>query len=916
MSFLDQSDRLSLQYAIFNAALAVIEQQESTVMQMSPEEEKLQQIVLLVLRQLLVGPGAERIIESNIIEVLIERLSLALDQDSGVTQRAAIDTLLAALKIKFLHAVPPQPPPTSKHRRAGSRDTLASSSLLSISTDRVDKVQQTPLFPQPPPQLLDCLLKGISSSQSHKSVDKWVLLLCECLPLYHGTIFQILLMLVECFCREIRSSYDNLQQVFKKTANWSDDGSEHVIVALLAGLETCLATSHERLLLEEANAPSVKSPDQSQGFFGNMVSGVFTSEGHPTRSAAANNRLTVLLCFQDAVRLCFSIWAWGASGKNSTAQDAESVASFQYTSLRMRNRSRRILEHLFTAEALECLETLVEMWSKSATAEGNASTLIFNLLHTLDGSRPKFTIPAIFNAIYSRTNPHAIDPSRKSAMTLDITETELTAFLVTYARSLDDDVLDEIWNDCITFLRDVLANPFPHRQILPRLVEFAAILGAKMENTNFGEDRRMRKDLGDLLLRLLTAIFTSKPMGLSQEAALSSRTSFDHDNSLSAQAGPDDVLSILALSMPAFITTLGESDRIGSAMANVSTNVIGPLFRSRLFPNNINRNVLSLLQDISKVPAASKYWKKDIADAFNDHRFFGSHVDIVKTGWMSLLRQWIIVDKDRLSDILGRLTPPTSAGIMFGVGASAARLEADRKAQLNLRRIALLLLSADDDHFVVEFPALLQKMEDLLAATNVSSPSSTTRAEIFMVLRSLVLKTSTTHLAPFWPLINTELQEAISSITQDQPSELYSPYSLLQGCKLLDILILTAPDDFQLQEWLFVTDTIDAIYPPHRWEPTALADEVSQVLGSRGAVSPAIHAESNDVPKGLKTPSLNSDQIRETAKDEIVDRVLRPFFDRLSIHAFESTYSMGVPDLETCKDDLLADLFNESTMAN
>ena len=41
-----------------------------------------------------------------------------------------------------------------------------------------------------------------------------------------------------------------------------------------------------------------------------------------------------------------------------------------------------------------------------------------------------------------------------------------------------------------------MSNPFPHRQILPRLVEFAAILGAKLENTSFGEDRRMRKELG------------------------------------------------------------------------------------------------------------------------------------------------------------------------------------------------------------------------------------------------------------------------------------------------------------------------------------------------------------------------------------------------------------------------------------
>jgi hypothetical protein len=50
-------------------------------------------------------------------------------------------------------------------------------------------------------------------------------------------------------------------------------------------------------------------------------------------------------------------------------------------------------------------------------------------------------------------------------------------------------------------------------------------------------------------------------------------------------------------------------------------------------------------------------------------------------------------------------------------------------------------------------------------------------------------------------------------------------------------------------------------------------------------------------------------------KEEIVAKVLRPFFDQLSIHAFESTYSLGVPDKEACVDDLLADLFHDDTIA-
>ncbi|CAG8082465.1 unnamed protein product [Penicillium nalgiovense] len=911
----DDADFKSLHSAIFEASLRIASTLSPVPMEFNLDGERLHKDALQLMRQLLLGPGAEELVESGIDDFLVEHLLVSSEGGSIAVQGALIDALLAALKVRFAQAYLPPPPPRPKHLRASSRDRLTSPSILSFTSDKGDRRQSIPHLPQPPERLLDCLLKGISSPKSREIVDKWIVLLCEVLPLYSGSIFQILLMLVECFCREIRASYGRLQLSFQKTEDWPQDRSEHVTIALLSGLENCIANAHERLIVEESNVPTVKSPDQAQGFFGNMVSGVFNSEGGQGRPNTANDRLTVLLCFQDAVRLCFSIWAWGAGHHSDSPPDCESLASFQYTSLRMRNRSRRILEHFFTAEALECLETLVEMWTKADT---ETASLIFNLLHTLDGSSPKITIPAIFNAIYTRTNPSALDPSRKSSLTSNLSESELASFLVTYARSLDDDVLDEIWTDCTTFLRDVLSNPFPHRQILPRLIEFAAILGVKLENTTFGEDRRMRKELGDVLLRLLTAVFTSKPLGLNHDTGPMARSSVEHDRTSVSHTGPDDMLSILAVSMPSFITTLGDSDRINTAITSVSTNVVGPLIRSRLFPNNLNRNVMVLLQQMAKVPAAAKVWKKDISDAFNDARFFGLQLDLVKNSWMDLLRQWVLADKERLSELLVRLPPPSSAGIMFGVGASAARLEADGKAQLNLRRIALLLLSASDDYFVGELPALLQKLEDLLAATSSSSPSSATRAEVFMVLRAVALKTSPSAMAPFWPLINTELQEAISAVPEGSQPELYNSYSMLQACKLLDILLVLAPDDFQLLEWLFITDTIDAVYPPDRWEPIALADEVSQSFGPRGAGSPTVPAETVEPQgrSGLKRPWLISDWIRETAKDDIVERVLRPFFARLSIYVFESTYGMGSVDLAVCRNDLLADLFNESTMAN
>ncbi|EEP76156.1 conserved hypothetical protein [Uncinocarpus reesii 1704] len=882
---IDVEDGSSFQITLAQLSVQLLKKTQQGSTDMSRRGEQLQEVALILLHQLLLGPGAESLYYLGLDTVLIELLSSRLDKDETALQSAIIDAILPSLKIRFAYDTRELSAAKSpKHQRRGSLEALSQMSRLSFTGERSEKDYIISRLPQPPSQLLPCLLKG-------------------------------------CLCKEIKAAYQELQLMFQRSDDTPHNRSEQVTIALLAALENCIATAHDRLLLEEAHASDTKSPEQPQSFFGNMVSGVFAAEASQARSATANDRLTVLLCFQDAVRLCYSIWAWGDSGNSKDSRDSECQASFQYTSLRMRNRCRRILEHLFTAETLECLETLIELWRTSIDGANHSSgRSIFNLLHTLEGSRPKVAIPAIFNAIYSRTNPTALDPSRKSAMTSHLTEADLAAFLVMYSRSLDEDVLDEIWVDCTTFLRDVLSNPFPHRQILSRLLEFTAILGEKMEHTTFGEDQRAKKDLGDILLRLLTAISTSKPMGLSQDPSSASRAMQADNQGASGNKyqgiGPDDVYSVLSSILPALTTSLSEADRINSAMSNISTNILAPLIHSRLFPQSVNKSMLDLLQQMSKVPSASKYWRKDVGDAFNDPKFFAMKLDLVKSNWLSLLRQWTLTDKERLPELLSRLTQPASAGIMFGVGASAARLEADRKSQLNLRKIALLILAADEDHFSGDLSTLQQKLEDLLTATHVSSPSSATRAEVYMVLRSLVLKTSTIHLAQFWPMINAELQDVVSTIAPGRESETYNPYSLLQACKLLETLLLTSPDDFQLQEWLFVTDTIDAIYPPDQWQSVALADEVAQALGTGQNGSMSHLQEGGEREGDFNRLWLGTDLSRETAKDEIVDRLLRPFFARLSIHAFESTYSMENPDWGACKNDLLADLFNDFTVAN
>ncbi|KAL7800485.1 Dopey, N-terminal domain-containing protein [Trichoderma afarasin] len=892
---------------------------------------QLHRYALTVLHSFLISHHAAPLSNLHLDHLLIDRLMKSIGSPDPYVQVLLLEVVFDALKLQDIVAAELSIPSAAEKRRS-SADPLHAVRLSISAGD----TRPPPMIM--PPQLLKCLQAGLSSTSSQFVLDNWVTFLGRCLPFYSQSIFQILIPLVETLCKQIGVTFSHLKDMFEDETYEvkSESGTpESTLIYLLNALEQVLAKAHDQLLAEEAQALALKGPDQPQSIFGSMVSGVFQSDTPQSRSATANDRLTVHLAFQDAVRMCFSIWTWG-QGDDATTQDINSSASFNYTSLRMRNRARRLLEHLFTAETLESLETVIDVWRNSTSAADHAT--VFNFLAALDAARPRHSMPALFNSIYSRTNPAALEPSRKSTMTISLQDADLVVFLVEYARSLDDDAMDEIWQDCITFLKDLLNNPFPHRQTLPSLLEFAAILGEKVDNTNFGEQRKMRRELGDLFLRLLTALFTTRP-------------TFAEPTSSNGTSGPrlvkgelerrgtfpgalersDDVVAILASVVPNLPKILLEPDRVLSAAGTISTNVIGPTFRSKTFPDSVSSSTLKLLHELSRLPNNQKTWKKDVGDAFNDSKFFAMNLALVQNDWLPLLRQWTLTDKERIPEIVGRISAPSSAGIVFGVGATSARLEADRKTQLNLRRIATLVLASADDAFVTDIPVIFDKIVELFGATSTSSPSSTTRAEVYMLIRALVLKISPIHLARLWPVVNAEIHSAISSIVapdHSTASEIYVCSAILQACKLLDLLICVAPDDFQLHEWLFVTDTIEAVYRSATYQPVALVDEISEELGATSstqltavtshddAMTAAQMATSNNGSRRLPLLGLGGigDDAGFERKDELVAKVLRPFFGQLSIFAFESTYAMGALDREACVESLLKDIFDDRSM--
>lgn len=485
----NSDEGVTLRDYLLKASIFVLQQLLLKSKDNIPKAQRLNRASALLLQRLVSITDSAPHEISGLQSILIRLLSESVQQKDTQLQIILIDDLTVILRQS---SAPPQLLVNGDIRRA-SKEDRRSISQVSL-TEKPEKDHHPRIVSGPDPLLLDCVILGLSSTDSQGVLEHWVRFLEVCLPLFATNTFQVMLPLTECLGRGIESIFHVLRDMFANPIEEVSLGSEPIqsISSLFNGLEQVLARGHDQILADESRSSSQKSPEQVQGFFGNMVSGVFTSEAQASRSGTANNRLTVLLCFKDAVKVAFRIWSWGDDRHGVPATSALTSASFNYTSIRLKNRTRRALEHLFSAEALECLETLIEAWQVGGAQSDN----VMNLLNTLEASRPKNTVPTLFNAIYSRTNPAVLATQHKSTMTSEVSDVQLATFLINYTRSMDDDALDEIWADCMSFSKDVLSNPMPHRQILPLLLEFISVLGVKIDNTNFGEQRRMRKDIG------------------------------------------------------------------------------------------------------------------------------------------------------------------------------------------------------------------------------------------------------------------------------------------------------------------------------------------------------------------------------------------------------------------------------------
>jgi len=130
--------------------------------------------------------------------------------------------------------------------------------------------------------------------------------------------------------------------------------------------------------------------------------------------------------------------------------------------------------------------------------------------------------------------------------------------------------------------------------------------------------------------------------------------------------------------------------------------------------------------------------------------------------------------------------------------------------------------------------------------------------------------------------------------------------------QFIDLAITVQTPELQMYQWMFITDTVDAIYPPEDWTTRSLLDRLGEVVRnilSEKEKSGAMTFDNNTDLKiatlGLRCPLLS--RVSSTSSLPI----LSAFLTHISLNSYESLYnSRGQVDWPEVEESLLSDIFS------
>ncbi|KAG5340493.1 hypothetical protein C0989_001400 [Termitomyces sp. Mn162] len=707
--------------------------------------------------------------------------------------------------------------------------------------------------------LIQTLVDGIVVRTNRPVLQHWLDFILMAIPQFQPALQAVVSPLNDCLCRHLTLSLKDIHTASSQAQDFARDFSSSVtdaeMIMLLNGLERMillsLAYTMEPSSTEEESIPQDKAGIENSGLLG-YVSNVFGSE--------------------------------------STQQITDETLTDSGAPL---------------DAAFELVDVLV------ASAQ--------NAVHMICES-----ISCRISGINERNRKQAINPH--------LTEGVLFNFLERYLRRLEGPIAIQVWSRFLQLIKDIVGSTRDFK-----IHNFAALscltaLSEKVSQTTAMEDRRIRKELQDNFGKLLDSnvMFVGRSYDQGSWIRRTTKESLTNNGRNSpipvqdykneerqdvntlvpsdpAKSGDSTELIskindfVASSVLPNLRKFSMDNDKIISACSNIIYYVVNPAMRGRARPLDLDSTVLAIIQGMAKIPSAIKAWKIPVTELLNDNRLFNCTASAAEL-WIPIVKILFDADKAAFPELLSKVATAPSANIFTN------REYEMLLRSLNVRRLSFILFAGEKNHFLTQLPTIQEKLVDIFR--NVTAPI--VQCEVLLCIRVLLCRLSPHNMTSFWPVLLMELyrifEQAITTLPSDGTEDLQL---ILAASKCLDLLLVLQTEEFQIHQWIFVTDTVDAIYRPDNWFPEAMMDQLAEVAGAlpvgdgaNGATTPNLLTTFGD-QRPLRRPMLTSLRQIESIRDLI------PFFSNVSITSYESVYaSGGNVDWEAVEQGILSDMFD------
>lgn len=845
------------------------------------------QSAALSLLQMIVSRGeVSQPFISSLKTTLANKLLSAVQARRLTLQSKMLHLLHSAINASSSHREPSSRVPSQTHRRGASSVTEKPLSI-DVSTSDFEH------------QLVITVMQGVATPSNIPVLQHWIDFVLMTVPLLVNRP-NLLHTLAECFSQETRELVQRIQEGHEKKSLLRDRKDIIIMpdeVLNVTDAEVIMTLNVlERVLTILSNPASGKVDDSvsGQGESGSrilgLVSTVFTVEAPSNELKPESPRY-----LDDAVHALLVTWSATLPSSEAADERARVEDVSHQTYVNIRGRTRKVLEKVFRANPLAVISSCVHVWS--LRSEQVSDEAIFDCVDTLTPSAQR--VVELICDMASGKSGKAVSDYKADPSCL--------AFLEAYISRLEAPIAVQVWSTLFGFARELVsaATTVFTRSQLFSLLQCLTELSLTISKTTALEDRRLRRDLHDTYARALDLVVNNSlkiaEAGIWDRPDIAKSVDADKEDDVDVEKGLVKIYDYLATAViPNLRLLLVESDRVNSACSGIIVAIVNPAFRRQ----RVDAPILRLILEISRIPSTAKTWRPLVSDFFSDHRLFKSKPSVETDYWKQLILALFTSDKERFPDLLSRITSTSSANI---------NIFTNREQEMagkcgNLRRLSLILLAAERNHYLGLLPAIQERLVEMLRSGNVSAR---VHSEVYLCLRVLMCRISPQHLTNFWPVILAELLR-IFERTLDEPPEDESEELLLvlAACKFLDLLLVIQSEDFQIHQWMFVTDTTDAAYPPEDYAPDAMMDKLAELLselGSKGGDTELSLSE----PSLVLTSPLNRlpNSLRRPRLSEVTSIVslqqLQMFFARASMDTFESVYAEAAVDWNGIEEGLL-----------